>query len=188
MLERMQFAATRNPAIPKYLIRKLHELQNGGHSFVVNIRGSLVPEEYTPYLFRKEAVSLESLLDKIRSFVAFCIYRDTIKILQKEGKDFVQHLYVPEKDPTYGKEHHERGDHNHILKRIAGCTRKCHNHALDPEFKDKAMLVPMTGLSHAALTGEHLQSVEDAERLLSYHVAASMQKKLISTLRQSMSG
>ena len=35
---------------------------------------------------------------------------------------------------------------------------------------------PDTGLSHAALTGQRPQSVEDAERLLSYHVASSMQK------------
>ncbi|XP_062604104.1 uncharacterized protein LOC134265903 [Saccostrea cucullata] len=39
------------------------------------------------------------------------------------------------------------------------------------------MLDPLTGLSHAALTGQRPQSVEDAERLLSYHVAASMQKQ-----------
>lgn len=75
------------------------------------------------------------------------------------------------------KEHHERGDHNHILKRIAGSTRECRYQALDPEVFDRAMLDPMTGLSHAALTGQRPQSVEDAERLLSYHVAASMQKK-----------
>lgn len=52
---------------------------------------------------------------------------------------------------------------------------------------DKVMLDPVTGLSHVALKGQPLQSVEDAERLLSYHIAASMQK-MISTLRQRMSG
>lgn len=155
----------------------MHELQNGDLSFedaVVNIRGSLVPEGYTPYPFRKDTP--ESLLDKMRGLVATCIYRDTIKTLQKEGRDFAQHLYVPEKDPTTGKEHHERGDHNHLLKRIAGCTRECRYQALDSEAVDKAMLDPMTGLSHAALTGQRPQSVEDAEKLLSYHVAASMQR------------
>lgn len=155
----------------------MHELQNGDLSFedaVVNIRGSLVPEGYTPYPFRKDTP--ESVLDKMRGLVATCIYRDTIKTLQKEGRDFAQHLYVPEKDPTTGKEHHERGDHNHLLKRIAGCTRECRYQALDSEAVDKAMLDPMTGLSHAALTGQRPQSVEDAEKLLSYHVAASMQR------------
>lgn len=49
------------------------------------------------------------------------------------------------------------------------------------------MLDPVTGLSHVALKGQPPQSVEDAERLLSYHIAASMQK-MISTLRQRMSG
>lgn len=52
---------------------------------------------------------------------------------------------------------------------------------------DKVMLDPVTGLSHVALKGQPPQSVEDAERLLSYHIAASMQK-MISTLRQLMSG
>ena len=69
-----------------------------------------------------------------------------------------------------------RGDHNHILKRIAGETRECRYPLLDPEAFDKAMQDPDTGLSHAALTGQRPQSVEDAERLLSYHVASSMQK------------
>jgi hypothetical protein len=46
---------------------------------------------------------------------------------------------------------------------------------LDPEAFDKAMMDPRAGLSHAALTGQRPQSVEDVEKLLSYHVAASMQ-------------
>ena len=37
-------------------------------------------------------------------------------------------------------------------------------------FRD-AMLAPETGLTHAALTGVRKQSVQDAERLLSIHVA-----------------
>ncbi|XP_063431643.1 uncharacterized protein LOC134714335 [Mytilus trossulus] len=47
---------------------------------------------------------------------------------------------------------------------------------LDPEAFDKVLLDPRAGLSHAALTGQRPQSVEDAEKLLSYHVAASMQR------------
>lgn len=83
---------------------------------------------------------------------------------------------MPEVDPITKIEHHERGDHNHIMKRIATSTRECRYQDLDPEAFDKALLDPNTGLSHAALTGQRPQSVEDAERLLSYHVAASMQK------------
>jgi hypothetical protein len=93
-----------------------------------------------------------------------------------EGRDFAHNFYVLERDPITGKEHHERGDHNHILKRIAGATRECRYPLLDPEAFDKAMQDPDTGLSHTALTGQRPQSVEDAERLLSYHVASSMQK------------
>ncbi|XP_062569843.1 uncharacterized protein LOC134231906 [Saccostrea cucullata] len=135
------FSTTPNSAIPTDLIGKLHELQNGGLSFedaIVNIRGSLVPEGYTPYPFRKDTP--ESFLDKMRSIVATFIYKDAIKTLKQEGRDFTQHLYVPEKDSVTGKDHHERGDHNHLLKRIAGCTRECRYEELNPEAFDKAMI------------------------------------------------
>lgn len=63
------------------------------------------------------------------------------------------------------------------MKRIATSARECRYQDLDPEDFDKDHQDPNMGLSHAALTGQRPQSVEDAERLLSYHVAASMQKK-----------
>ena len=158
-------------------MQEIHDLQTEGLSFedaIINSRGALVPTGYTPYPFRKDTP--ESFLDMLRSVVAMYMYRDIIHKLQMEGRDFAHHLYVPERDPITGKEHHERGDHNHILKRIAGATRECRYPLLDPEAFDKAMQDPDTGLSHAALTGQRPQSVEDAERLLSYHVASSMQK------------
>ena len=50
----------------------------------------------------------ESFLDMLRSVVAMYMYRDIIHKLQMEGRDFAHHLYVPERDPITGKEHHER--------------------------------------------------------------------------------
>ena len=47
---------------------------------------------------------------------------------------------------------------------------------LHPDSFTDAMLDPTTGLTHAALVGLRKQSVSDAERLLSYHVASYMQR------------
>ena len=104
------------------------------------------------------------------------IYRNNVNKLKRQGRDFSRHLYVPEVDKITGKKFHERGDHNHILKRITESARECRFQNLDPEAFDKAMMYPRAGLSHSALTGQRPQSVEDAEKLLSYHVAASMQR------------
>ena len=80
-------------------------------------------------------------------------------------------MYVPEKDPTTNDYHHEREDHCHILKRIAKHTRQGSNQQLNLEHFDEAMRDSSTGLTHAALVGSCPQSVPDAERLLSHHVA-----------------
>ena len=79
------------------------------------------------------------------------------------GRDFSSHLYVPEIDPVTGHLHHERADHNNLLKRIAGHVRNDGYNALNYEaFSD-----PQSGLTHAALVGKRKQSVKDAERFLS---------------------
>lgn len=170
-------AETPNSAIPASLLLEINDLQNSGLSFedaVVNVRTSLVPEGYEPHSFRKDTP--ESFLDMLRSIVATFVYRDKIKSLHSNGRDFKHHIYVPEVDTITEKEHHDRGDHDHIMLRIANSTRKCRYKDLDPEAFDNALLDPNSGLSHAALIGQRPQSVEDAERLLSHHVAASMKK------------
>ena len=43
--------------------------------------------------------------------------------LKEQGVDFSSHLYVPEVDPITGLVHHDRADHNHLLKRIAKHVR-----------------------------------------------------------------
>lgn len=171
------FAELPNNYIPSHVLVDIVDMLNDGLTFedsIVYLRGKLVPEGYTPYPFRKDTP--ESSIDRLRSLVSTYVYRHTITTLRSEGRDFSQHLYVPEIDKTTCQQYHERGDHNHILKRIATSTRECRYQELDPEAFDKALLDPRAGLSHAALTGQRPQSVEDAEKLLSYHVAASMQR------------
>jgi len=56
-----------------------------------NIRGSQVPEGYTPFPFRRD--TQESLLDKLRSVVATCRFRATIEYWKQRGADFSMHLY-----------------------------------------------------------------------------------------------
>eukprot|EP00058_Branchiostoma_floridae_P000614 XP_002586102.1 hypothetical protein BRAFLDRAFT_110004 [Branchiostoma floridae] len=78
--------------------------------------------------------------------------------VSQEGVDFSKHLYVPEVDITTGKIHHEREDHNHILKRIAKHTRDAGHDAINVRRFDEAMLPDKTDLGHAALVGLRKQS------------------------------
>ena len=48
------------------------------------------------------------------------IFRHTVDQFCADGVDFRTHVYVPEIDPVTGKTHHDRCDHGHLLKRIAG--------------------------------------------------------------------
>ena len=68
--------ARRDVTIPKEIIEQLHQLQaRDGLTWedaVTSVRGSLVPEGYTPYPFKHS--KHESLADKLRSLVATCRY------------------------------------------------------------------------------------------------------------------
>ena len=152
-------------------------MQAGGLSLedsIRNIRGSLVPPGYSPYPFR--ANTEESLLDKLRSIVATYTYRKRVQEFKEQGVDFSTHLYVPEVDPVTGLVHHERSDHNHLLKRIANHLREGGYDTLQYEAFSDVLADPLSGLTHAALVGKRKQSVKDAERLLSYHVVASLDR------------
>ena len=70
-----------------------------------------------------------------------------------------------------GEPQHEREDHNHVLKRIAGCLRMGQFPNVDLTAFVEAMHSPDTGLTYTALTGKRKQSVPDAEKLLSSAVA-----------------
>ena len=83
---------------------------------------------------------------------------------------------MPEIDEVTGEAFHEREDHWHILKRIWKHTREEGPAGTDLQGFDDAMRDPKTGLTHAALTGERKQSVQDVERMLSFLVAKFLQE------------
>ncbi len=167
-----------NPVIPNSVIVEIATLQLQGMTqldAIAFVRRNLVPAGYTPYPFRSNTP--ESLLDKLRSIVGTFVYRNTLEHWKKNGADFSMHLYVPEIDPIMSQVRHDRGDHNHILKRIATSTREGKYKEIDVERFDEAMLDKNTGLTHGALIGQRKQSVGDAERLLSFHVAKFFKAK-----------
>ncbi|CAB3982869.1 Hypothetical predicted protein [Paramuricea clavata] len=85
-------------------------------------------------------------------------------------------LYIPEIDPVTTDVHHDRGDHNHIYKRIASSTRNGNCEALDYAAYGDVLHDPKSGLTHVPLVGERKQSFADSEWLLSYHVVDSLQR------------
>ena len=60
-------------------------------------------------------------------------------------------------------------DHHHILKRIGLSTRKGGPADLDMESFCEILKDPASGLTDAALRGDHKQSVREAEILLSVY-------------------
>ena len=68
------------------------------------------------------------------------MYRGEVATWKMQGVDFGSYLYVPETDQTTEHLIHERGDHNHILKRIAVSTRELRYTALSPRHFDEALL------------------------------------------------
>ena len=141
---------------------------------LTRLRGALVPLGYQPYSFRPKVP--ESLLDKLRSLVATYRYRHRISELASEGVDFNKYLCVPEMDHITGDYFHEREDHCHILKRIWKHTREKGPEGTNLQGFDDAVLDPSTGLTLAALRGERKQSVQDAERKLSFLVAKFLRR------------
>ncbi len=48
------------------------------------------------------------------------LFKKKVSIHCSEGVNFREHLYVPEVSEHTGEPQHEREDHNHVLKKIAG--------------------------------------------------------------------
>ena len=167
-----------NPDIPQSVILELDRLQtDDGLSLedaITLIRGSLVPEGFSPYPFRRD--TRESLLDKLRSIVATYKFRATIQYWKERDVDFTTHLYVPEVDPVTQEERHDRGDHNHLFRRMAKSVREGKDPHLHFEAFNDALHDSQSGLTYAALIGKRKQSLKDAERLLSCHVADSLRR------------
>lgn len=169
--------ARRNDDIQDSVIVQLHALRSSGlslHDALVNLRGSMVPQGYTPHPFRPHVP--ESELDMLRSIAATCTFRSTIKYWQEREVDFATYMYVPEIDPITKSVRYDRGDHNHVFRRAAKAIRQGNNEELDYEAFDKALADPKSGLTHAALLGKRKQSNVDAERLLSVLVAKSLEE------------
>ena len=170
--------AIHDAAVPKEVVNELHQLRTvqgmTTHAAVTRLRNSLVPAGYDPYPFRPK--TFESLLDKLRSLVATYRFRHAVNEYKTKGVDFSTYLYVPEFNQDTGECFHEREDHCHILKRIWKHTRETGPPGARLEGFDEAMRDSTTGLTQAALTGERKQSVQDAERMLSYLVAKFLQE------------
>ena len=146
-------------------------MENGAtlQSAIEESRLSLLPPGFKPFSFRRDVQ--ETYVDCLRSLVATLYYRYQVAFWKEQGVDFTAHLYFPEINSVSSLEFHERGDHNHILERIAGHTREGKCNSIDYTVFDDAMRDKNTGLTHAALVRLRKQSVGDAERLLSFHVA-----------------
>ena len=134
---------TPNPDIPASVIHELHQLHSAGLTLedaITNVRGSVVPPGYEPYPFQSNTD--ESLLDKLRSIVATFTFRKRVEELKEQGIDFSSYLYVPEIDPVTGNVHHERGDHNHLLKPIAPHIREGKYYQMNHESFQMSWLIP----------------------------------------------
>jgi hypothetical protein len=70
------------------------ELLNEGLTFedgVLFLRGSLVPEGYTSFPFRKDTP--ESYIDHVRSLMCTYILRNPVNKLKRQGRNFSKNLY-----------------------------------------------------------------------------------------------
>ncbi|XP_078609053.1 uncharacterized protein LOC144880633 [Branchiostoma floridae x Branchiostoma japonicum] len=108
-----------NTCVPEEVRWKLHHLLEEGLTFedgLHHIRNDLIPDGYTYHPWRINVMETE--LDMLRSITATYKFRERVRELREEGADFTRYIYVPEVDQTTQREHHEREDHNHIMKRL----------------------------------------------------------------------
>lgn len=135
-----------NNFIPVEVLTNIQLTQRQGNTFeeaVTHVRGALVPAPYQPYPFREHVA--ETHLDRMRTVVATYKFRHEVASWKAKGVDFTTYLYVPEIDQTTEQEIHERGDHSHLLKRMAQSTRELKNADLNPDHYDAALMDRTTG-------------------------------------------
>ena len=114
-------AALPNDVIPTGVLENILVMTAGGMTMkdcVIFLRRRLVPDGYEPYPFQRHTP--ETYLHSLRSLVGTYTYRKCIEDYMAEGVRFDLHLYVPEVDRTTGEVFHERSDHGHLVKCIAG--------------------------------------------------------------------
>lgn len=135
-----------NDIVPGDVLRQLSLLtqQQCWANAVNTVRSGLVPPGYEPFPFRR--FTPETLSDKLRSMTATYLYRREVQSWSSQGIDFQTHLYVAEKDPVTRGKFYDRGDHCHILKRIATSTRAGKYQALDMSRFDEALMDRRTGI------------------------------------------
>ncbi|XP_020616840.1 uncharacterized protein LOC110054820 isoform X3 [Orbicella faveolata] len=85
------------------------------------------------------------------------------------------HPWKTEKSPGTGEFFHERGDHNHVLKRITTCAREGCIPSVGLQYFRDALHDDKTGLTYEALTGKRKQSVPDCEKFFSVGVLKFME-------------
>ena len=112
----------------------------------------------------------ETTSDCLKSLMAMYLFRYQIALYSAAGVNFRKYMYVPEGI------HHDREDHNHLLKRIGTCLRNGSMH-VDLRYFVDALKDSHSGLTYTALSGQRKQNVPDVERLFSTGVANFMDAK-----------
>ena len=107
--------------IPPSLLWEIHDLVTidsmTRKEAILNVRSKLVPDGYTPCTFVRNTP--ETFLHCLRSLVGTFSFRHMVEEYKKVGVDFSLYMYIPEIDPLTKDVRHDRGDHNHVYKRIA---------------------------------------------------------------------
>ena len=161
--------AVKRSEVPADVIQKVDRLKAGGHSLhdaIAAVRSDLAPSGFEISPWRPHCT--ETTEDAMKTVLAVYRYKAKLTKYQKQGVDFLHNLFVPEDDD-------HREDHNHLVKRIGFHTRDGRFGQICVSKFEEAMKAGL--LTHAALVGSRKQSVKDAEKLLSHHVAAFFKEK-----------
>ncbi|XP_020616838.1 uncharacterized protein LOC110054820 isoform X1 [Orbicella faveolata] len=140
---------------------------------LLQLRRTHFPVYYDPHPWKTGLP--ESKSDSLKSLMATYLFRKKVNDFTAMGVNFKEHLYVPEKSPGTGEFFHERGDHNHVLKRITTCAREGCIPSVGLQYFRDALHDDKTGLTYEALTGKRKQSVPDCEKFFSVGVLKFME-------------
>lgn len=128
-------------AIPHHFLNIQFQDDISLQDAIVHIRGTLVPYGYTPCPFKRDTP--KSLPELLRSIAATHDFPHTMgnpamrNLEQTSPNICMSWRSIPSKVVP----HNEREEHNHVLKRIATCTRSGNNIDLHYEVFVEAMRV-----------------------------------------------
>ena len=119
-----------NSAVPQTVLQFVSQTMEQDPQFnpvdlVHNLRKKLLPGQYNPTTWNHNEE--ESLLHGLRTLIATYMFRERLEESKASGRDLTKYAYIPPVDSDTGTYFHDRGDHNHILKRLATHTRKGNN-------------------------------------------------------------